>query len=151
VPAALDAQIGLLPWSPLGGGWLSGKYKRDQMPTGATRLGENPNRGQEAYGPRNAQERTWAIIGALEDAAKELGVSMAQVALTWLAERPAVTSVILGARTRAQLADNLSAAKLVLSAELRDHLTEVSAPVIADYPYGAPGVSQRHRKIEGGR
>ncbi|MDF2980842.1 MAG: aldo/keto reductase, partial [Devosia sp.] len=51
VPAALDANIGLLPWSPLGGGWLTGKYKRDQMPTGSTRLGENPHRGQESYGP----------------------------------------------------------------------------------------------------
>jgi len=57
VPACLDAGMGLLPWSPLGGGWLTGKYKRDATPTGATRLGENPNRGQESYGPRNASER----------------------------------------------------------------------------------------------
>ena len=62
VPACLDAGIGLLPWSPLGGGWLAGKYKRDTLPTGATRLGEDPNRGMEAYAPRNAQEKTWAII-----------------------------------------------------------------------------------------
>ncbi len=151
VPAALDAGIGLLPWSPLGGGWLSGKYKRDQMPTGATRLGENPQRGQEAYDRRNAQERTWAIIGALEDAATKLGVSMAQVALAWLADRPAVTSVILGARNRDQLADNLAAADLVLPDEIRDQLTEASAPQVGDYPYGAPGVNQRQRKIEGGR
>jgi len=53
VPAALDAGIGLLPWSPLGGGWLSGKYKRDQPPAGATRLGENPERGMEAWKARN--------------------------------------------------------------------------------------------------
>ena len=49
VPACLDAGMGLLPWSPLGGGWLAGKYKRDVSPTGATRLGENPKRGMEAY------------------------------------------------------------------------------------------------------
>src|SRR3954469_14656287 len=65
VPAALDAGIGLLPWSPLGGGWLSGKYQRDVAPTGSTRLGENPNRGMEAFGPRNAQEKTWAVIEAV--------------------------------------------------------------------------------------
>lgn len=151
VPAALDANIGLLPWSPLGGGWLTGKYKRDQMPTGATRLGENPNRGQESYGPRNEQERTWRIIAALESVAKALGVSMAQVALAWVADRPAVTSVILGARTREQLADNLSAADLKLTAEHAQQLTDASAPEIADYPYGKSGVNQRHRKIEGGR
>lgn len=151
VPAALDAQIGLLPWSPLGGGWLSGKYKRDQQPTGATRLGENPNRGSESYGPRNAMDRTWRIIRVLEDVAAELGVSMAQVALAWLADRPAVTSVILGARTPEQLADNVAAAGLKLDAENTQKLTEASAPEIADYPYGKGGVNQRYRKIEGGR
>jgi len=151
VPAALDADIGLLPWSPLGGGWLTGKYKRDQLPTGATRLGENPNRGQESYGPRNEQERTWRIIGALEEASKALGKSMAQVALAWVAGRPAVSSVILGARTREQLSDNLAAADLMLPAEIAEKLTEVSAPVQADYPYGKGGVSQRFRKLEGGR
>ena len=151
VPAALDASIGLLPWSPLGGGWLTGKYKRDQLPTGATRLGENPNRGQESYGPRNEQERTWQIIGVLEEAANSLGRSMAQVALAWVAGRPAVSSVILGARTRSQLADNLAAADLELPAEIADKLTEASAPEQADYPYGKGGVNQRFRKIEGGR
>ena len=55
VPACLDAGMGLLPWSPLGGGWLAGKYERDVAPTGATRLGENPKRGMEAYEARNAR------------------------------------------------------------------------------------------------
>lgn len=151
VPASLDANIGLLPWSPLGGGWLSGKYKRDVQPTGATRLGENPNRGSESYGPRNAMERTWRIIGALEEASAALGVSMAQVALAWLGGRPAVTSVILGARTREQLADNLKAADLQLGDEVIAKLTEASAPEVADYPYGTGGVKQRHRNIAGGR
>ena len=71
VPACLDAGIGLLPWSPLGGGWLAGKYQRDVKPTGATRLGENPNRGMEAFGPRNSQERTWQIIDAVEAVAED--------------------------------------------------------------------------------
>ncbi len=151
VAACQDAGMGLLPWSPLGGGWLSGKYKRDQMPVGATRLGENPKRGMEAFEARNAQERTWAIIGAVEDLAKARGVSMAQVALAWVAAQPAVTSVILGARTRAQLADNLGAAGLVLTPEELAALTEVSVPRVSDYPYGLGGTQQRVRKIEGGR
>jgi len=151
VPAALDAGIGLLPWSPLGGGWLSGKYKRDQMPTGATRLGENPQRGMEAYDARNARSTTWAVIGAVEDIAKARGVGMAQVALAWVAAQPAVTSVILGVRTRQQLADNLGAAKLVLTADEIATLDAVSRPEMAEYPYGTGGINQRRRKIEGGR
>ena len=57
--------IGVLPWSPLAGGWLTGKYARDERPAGATRLGENPDRGMEAFGPRNAEERTWRIVDAV--------------------------------------------------------------------------------------
>jgi aryl-alcohol dehydrogenase-like predicted oxidoreductase len=151
VAACLDAGIGLLPWSPLGGGWLSGKYKRDAAPTGATRLGENPNRGMEAYAPRNAQERTWAIIDAVGKIAKARGVSLAQVALAWVAAQPAVTSVILGARSPEQLADNLAAASLALSAHEIATLSAVSAPLIGDYPYGKGGTEQRRRKMEGGR
>lgn len=151
VPACLDVGMGLLPWSPLGGGWLAGKYKRDVMPTGATRLGENPNRGMESFGPRNAEERTWKIIDAVAEIARERGVSSAQVALAWVEAQPAVTSVILGARTRDQLADNLGAGKVKLDGEEMDKLNRVSAPEMSDYPYGERGVNQRFRKIEGGR
>jgi len=151
VPACLDAGIGLLPWSPLGGGWLSGKYKRDQLPTGATRLGENPARGMEAYAARNAQERTWAIIAEVEAIAAARGTSMAQIALAWTAAKPAVTSVILGARTREQLKDNLGAGSLSLSGEEMARLDRVSKPQVGEYPYGEGGVNQRHRKLEGGR
>ncbi|OWJ62678.1 aldo/keto reductase [Inquilinus limosus] len=151
VPACRDAGIGLLPWSPLGGGWLSGKYRRDQAPTGATRLGENPQRGMEAYDARNAKAATWAVIGAVEDIARARGISMAQVALAWVAAQPAVTSVILGARTRAQLADNLGAAQLVLTADEIATLDAASKPQMAEYPYGTGGINQRNRRIEGGR
>ncbi|OWV84555.1 aldo/keto reductase [Rhizobium sp. R693] len=151
VAACQDAGMGLLPWSPLGGGWLTGKYQRDRMPAGATRLGENPSRGMESYAQRNAQERTWAIIETVEAIARARGVTMAQVALAWTAARPAVTSVILGARTSEQLADNLAAARLSLSEDEMATLNDVSQPQVADYPYGAGGTNQRHRKIEGGR
>ena len=66
VPACRSEGLGLLPWSPLGGGWLTGKYRRDERPTGTTRLGENPNRGVEAYDRRRAHERTWDVLGAVE-------------------------------------------------------------------------------------
>jgi aryl-alcohol dehydrogenase-like predicted oxidoreductase len=151
VPACIDAGMGILPWSPLGGGWLTGKYKRDTMPTGATRLGENPNRGSESYAPRNAREKTWGIIAAVEEIAAEREVSMAQVALAWVAAQPAVTSVILGARTVEQLIDNLGADALVLTATELEKLGTASAPDVAPYPYGEGGRKQRNRKIEGGR
>ncbi len=151
VPACIDAGMGMLPWSPLAGGWLSGKYKRDIAPVGATRLGEDPNRGMEAFGPRNARGRTWDVIDVVNTIARARGVSMAQVSLAWVAAQPAVTSVLIGARTREQLADNLSASKLVLTPDEIATLSATSAPEMADYPYGKGGIDQRHRKIEGGR
>ena len=61
VPACESTELGLLPWSPLGGGWLTGKYTRDARPTGATRLGEDPERGVEAYDRRSTKQRTWDV------------------------------------------------------------------------------------------
>ncbi len=151
VPACLENGLGLLPWSPLGGGWLTGKYTREERPTGATRLGENPDRGVEAYDRRSVQERTWDVVDAVRRVADGRGVSMAQVALAWLVDRPAVTSVILGARTTAQLDDNLGAAGLHLTPDETRSLDEASDPGAADYPYGGPGMEQRSRRIEGGR
>ena len=151
VHVCLAEGLGLLPWSPLGGGWLTGKYSREQAPSGATRLGENPDRGVEAYGRRSAQQRTWDVVAAVQKVAEDRGVSMAQVALAWLHDRPAVTSVILGARTIDQLRDNLGAAGLHLTEEETAALDAASDPGAADYPYGEPGVQQRSRKLEGGR
>ena len=151
VPAALDANIGLLPWSPLGGGWLTGKYERDVPPTGSSRLGENPTRGMEAWEARNADERTWAVISAVQAIAKAHDATASQVAIAWLLTQPAMTSVILGARTVGQLVDNLGASDLELSADEIEQLSHASAPRADDYPYGSAGVAQRHRKIEGGR
>jgi aryl-alcohol dehydrogenase-like predicted oxidoreductase len=149
-PAAQANGLGMLPWSPLGGGWLTGKYARDARPTGATRLGENPDRGVEAYDRRSTVQRTWDVIDAVRDIAHDRGASMAQVALVWLVDRPAVASVILGARTVEQLEDNLGAAGLHLSAPERERLDDGSDPAVGDYPYGELGVQQRGRRIEGG-
>jgi aryl-alcohol dehydrogenase-like predicted oxidoreductase len=148
VPAAIDAGMGLLPWSPLGGGWLSGKYRRDQRPTGATRLGDDPNRGMEAYDRKNT-DRTWAVIDAVQKVAEDRGVSMAEVALAWVTDAPGVSSTILGARTTEQLEANLRAAGLHLTEAETAALNEASDPHPLDYPYGELGVDQRDRKIEG--
>jgi aryl-alcohol dehydrogenase-like predicted oxidoreductase len=148
VPAALDAGMGLLPWSPLGGGWLSGKYKRDERPTGDTRLGENPERGMEAY-DRRGTERTWNTIDAVQKIAEDRGISMAEVALSWVTDRPSVTSTILGARTTAQLETNLKAAGLHLTESEVAALDEASDLHAADYPYGEMGLKQRNRDLAG--
>jgi aryl-alcohol dehydrogenase-like predicted oxidoreductase len=123
-----------LPWSPLGGGWLTGKYRPDERPTGATRLGENPARGVEAYDKRNT-ERTWRILDVVARIAEQRGASQGQVGLNWLLRRPATTSVILGARTVSQLEDNLGATTWDLSDDEMRQLDEISAPVLP-YPYG---------------
>ncbi len=150
VPAAMDAGLGLLPWSPLGGGWLSGKYRRDERPTGATRLGDDPERGMEAYDRRGTQ-RTWAVIDAVQKVAGERGVSMSEIALAWVTDRPAVTSTILGARTARQLETNLRSADLHLSTDETLALNAASDPRATDYPYGEMGVEQRGRRLAGGR
>src|SRR5207302_7992869 len=127
VPVCLEEGLGMLPWGPLGQGWLSGKYARDAAPLGATRLGEDPKRGLEAYDRRNV-ERTWRIVDAVQAIAAELGVPPARVALRWLADRPAVAAPLLGARTADQLRDNLLAAEITLSDQQSLRLDAASPP-----------------------
>jgi aryl-alcohol dehydrogenase-like predicted oxidoreductase len=148
VPAVLDAGMGMLPWSPLGGGWLSGKYRRDQRPSGSTRLGEDPGRGMEAW-ERRGTDRTWDIVAEVEKVADARGVSMAEVALAWVTDRPGVTSTILGARTVEQLEANLRSDDLRLDDDERRRLDEVSEVGVGDYPYGALGVTQQQRHLDG--
>jgi aryl-alcohol dehydrogenase-like predicted oxidoreductase len=105
----------------------------------------------EAYDRRTREQRTWDVIDAVQEIADAHAVPMARVALAWLVDRPGVTSVILGARTTAQLDDNLGAVELRLTDDETARLDAVSAPATADYPYGGPGVEQRSRRIEGGR
>ncbi|MFZ0013755.1 MAG: aldo/keto reductase, partial [Acidimicrobiia bacterium] len=135
MPACLENDVSLLPWSPLGGGWLTGKYSPDEVPSGESRLGEDPNRGVEAYGRRN-NPRTWDVLGAVANVADRRGVSMSQVALNWVRNRPAVASVLLGCRTVAQLLDNLGALEWNLDEDEMASLTSASAPDLPEYPYG---------------
>ncbi|MBW8171955.1 aldo/keto reductase [Ornithinimicrobium sp. Arc0846-15] len=135
LPCALEGRLSITPWSPLGGGWLTGKYRAQQRPTGATRLGEDPRRGVEAYDLRNT-DQTWRIISELESVAGEIGRPMAHVALAWLASRPGVSSTLLGARTLKQLTNNLAAANLELDQTTQERLTHISNPGLPTYPYG---------------
>ncbi len=135
LPLCLEEHLGLLPWSPLAGGWLTGKYTPEERPTGATRLGENPARGIEAYDLRNT-DRTWTILEVVRAVAAARDATMSQVALNWVRGRPGVTSVLLGARSVDQLVDNLTALKWELNDNEISALNEVSAPGIPIYPHG---------------
>ena len=129
VPISLDQNLGILVWSPLAGGLLSGKHRRDQAaPEGSRQL------AGWTEPPIRDEDRLWRIVEALVEIGQARGVSAAQIAIAWLLGRPAVTSVIIGARTETQLKDNLAAAELKLSAEERERLDKLSAPPIL-YPY----------------
>lgn len=135
MPLCLEENIGLLPWSPLGGGWLTGKYSRYEKPGGDTRLGEDPKRGIEAYDLRNT-DRTWRVLETVGLIAAERGVAISQVALNWIRQRPGVSSVLLGCRTVTQVDENLGALSWKLTEAEMQLLTEVSAPGIPLYPHG---------------
>ncbi|NYF16610.1 aryl-alcohol dehydrogenase (NADP+) [Microbacterium sp. AK009] len=143
LPSALDAQLGVLAWGPLGGGWLTGKYSRTAPPTGRTRLGENPSRGFEAYSKRAPRDGTWKVLEEVERVARDHDVTSAAVALAWLRDQTGVTSVILGARSATQLESNMTAAGLTLSIDELTRLSSASDPRPDDYPYGPRGQEQR--------
>jgi aryl-alcohol dehydrogenase-like predicted oxidoreductase len=128
VPAALDQGLGILVWSPLAGGLLSGKYRRDAQPEEGRHLsdwGEPPVRDQE---------QLYDIVDALVEIGAANDVSAAQVALAYTLGKPGVTSLVIGARKEEQLVDNLAAADLELAADERARLDAVSAlPLL--YPY----------------
>jgi aryl-alcohol dehydrogenase-like predicted oxidoreductase len=139
IPAAQELGIGLCPWSPLAGGFLSGKYKRE----GDTGRGEG-----RLTGPRSIfnkfTEHNWRVLGLLLDVSKQIGRPPAQVALNWLAGQPGVTSTILGARTMAQLDDNLAALDFAIPAELLKRLDEGSAPEdVHPYNFYVPWMQAR--------
>ena len=126
--------MGLLPWGPLGGGFLSGKYRKGQRPAEKDgRIGSHPGHTEEAWQRRDT-EQNWDIIDAVGEIAEVHAATYAQVALAWARQRPTVTSVIIGARTMEQLEDNLKAAELQLSEAEMERLNAVSEPGEL-YPY----------------
>jgi aryl-alcohol dehydrogenase-like predicted oxidoreductase len=151
VPACQAAGLGMLAWSPLASGWLTGKYRRGEPPPAGTRVVENADEGMRIWNQRGQSEQTWQVLDAVRKVAEGRGVSLAQVAIAWLMARPAVSSVILGARSMDQLTGNMAAAELKMTPEETKLLDEASEPPTPDYPYGEPGQSQRSRRIQGGR
>ncbi|MCR6671436.1 aldo/keto reductase [Devosia ginsengisoli] len=128
IPISQDQGLGVLIWSPLAGGLLSGKYRRD----GGPKAGRHVGGFREP--PVYDWDKLYDIIDVLVAVAEERGVSGAQVALSWLLGRPGVTSVIIGGRNEAQFQDNLAAAEFKLSADERARLDAASQPPLL-YPY----------------
>lgn len=135
IPVCLEEGLGVIPWSPLRGGWLSGRYRRgmDGPPEGS-RAENNAGGWPEAWDVY-ANERTWNVIDTLLEVAEKSGGSPSRVALQWVKDRPGVTAPIIGARTLQHLEDNLAAAEQDLDPELAERLTEVSEQK-KPYPFG---------------
>lgn len=128
----LTEGLGLTPWGPLGGGYLSGKYQPGEKPEEG-RLSMMPDETEEAW-HRRAIERNWSILQVVDEIAKAHQATHSQVALAWTMRQPAVSSVIMGVRTLAQLDDNLAASNVSLTSEELGRLDQVSKPE-ARYPY----------------
>ena len=129
VPISIDQNLGILVWSPIAGGLLSGKHRRNQKTPEGTRQFAGWKEP-----PIRDEARLWDIVDALTGIGAKRGVSPAQVALAWLLGRPGVVSAIIGGRTEAQFKDNLASCELKLAPEERQRLDEVSQPPLL-YPY----------------
>ena len=121
-----DQNLGLMPWSPLAGGFLSGKYTRNSDPSGE-------NRRDNFDFPPVDKEKAYDIIDVIQPIAAAHGVSVAQIALSWLLHQQVVTSVIFGAKKPEQLVDNIAATNVVLTADELDQLNKISA-LKSEYP-----------------
>ena len=138
-PLCLAEGLSLVPWGPLGGGFLSGKYKAGNRPGASEgRIGSTPDEWEESWA-RRATAANWRTLAAVEAVADaHPGVTPAQVSLAWLLAQPAVASVVIGARTTEQLASNLAATAVTLTAEELATLDAVSKPPV---PYPARAVN----------
>ena len=128
VPLSLDQGLGVMVWSPLAGGLLSGKYRRDQQPSEGRHLGDWDEP------PIRDEDKLYDTIEELVKIADGHGVSAAQVALAYLLTKPAVSTLVIGARKDSQLIDNLAAAELKLAGSEVEHLDRISAPDLI-YPH----------------
>jgi aryl-alcohol dehydrogenase-like predicted oxidoreductase len=131
LPVCREEGIGVIAWSPLAGGWLSGKYRRGQPPPPDSRVGR-ADRWDDLPEQRES-EKTWQIVDALSEISRASGKSPSQVALNWLLQQPGVTAPIIGARTLAHLQDNLGCVGWSLDAEQMAKLNAAS-----DIPLPSP-------------
>lgn len=139
LPLCEHEGLGVLPWSPLRGGLLSGKFQRGETPEANTRVGDN-----RAIWDKFNNDVTWNIVDTLSAIAAETDKSSAQVALNWMLSRDVITAPIIGARNVAQLDDNLGASGWSLSAEQLQRLNEVSELPVS-YPYDITAENQQRR------
>jgi aryl-alcohol dehydrogenase-like predicted oxidoreductase len=131
VPYAQTYGVALIPWSPLAGGFLTGKYRRDTDSPGDSRYGQDPQRG----GRNHFVDEAWATLDVVEKIAGEKNCTAGQVALAWCKDKPGITSPIIGPRTMEQLEDNLGAAEVKLTDGDHARLDEASSPGRASVPY----------------
>lgn len=135
VELCINEGIGIIPWSPLRGGWLSGKYRRGmETPPEGTRLSIADQRGWSERWSAYNTERTWAVIDALIEVAEEVDKSPAQTALNWVKDQPGVTAPIIGASKLSQIQDNLGSVGWTLTAGQREKLSTVG-DLPGPYPY----------------
>jgi aryl-alcohol dehydrogenase-like predicted oxidoreductase len=145
LPVCQNEGLGVIPWSPLRGGWLSGKFRRGMtQPLEGSRIEKAEREGWSEAWSRYNKEHTWQVLDALFEVAGQAGKSPAQVAINWLLQRPGVTAPIIGARTMEQLEDNLAASGWLLGAEHLARLDEASQ-VELPYPYDFIRDAQRRR------
>jgi aryl-alcohol dehydrogenase-like predicted oxidoreductase len=121
IPAAQEGGMGVMPWSPLAGGFLTGKYKREDTADTGRLSGANP------FGNSKFSDRNWTILSTLQDVAAEQDRPCAQIALAWVMAQRGVASTLVGARSVSQLSGNIAAANVKLTSDQRDRLDRVSA------------------------
>jgi aryl-alcohol dehydrogenase-like predicted oxidoreductase len=145
LPVCQNEGLGIIPWSPLRGGWLSGKFRRGMSaPPEGTRVKIAEEQGwSESWSAYN-NERTWSVLDVLFAVAEEVDKTPAQVAINWLLQRPGVTAPIIGARNLEQLESNLGAAGWALSEAHMAQLNQVSDQALP-YPYNAIAGAQKRR------
>jgi aryl-alcohol dehydrogenase-like predicted oxidoreductase len=131
IPVAQTYGLALIPWSPLGGGFLTGKYRRGEESPEGSRYKLEPRRG----GRNTLTEEAFDVLDVVESIAEEKGCTAGQVALGWCKDQPGVTSPIVGPRTMEQLEDNLGALGVVLTEEDHRRLDEAAPPGRATVPY----------------
>jgi aryl-alcohol dehydrogenase-like predicted oxidoreductase len=147
LPTCQRHGIGVIPWSPLGGGWLSGKYRKGQDTPSSTRADRLPGRYDLSL-PGN--QRKFDAADALGALADEVGIPLIEIAIAWVINHPAVTSAIIGPRTMEHLESQLPAASRTLDAELLDRIDEIVPPATsfnyADTGYANPALEPERRR-----
>lgn len=141
VPVCRKFGLGVIPWSPLGGGMLTGKYVRGKEPTADMRFGA-PGPFQKLWRERVLRDRNYGIVEAVLAEARKLGVSPIAFSLAWNMDRPGIVAPIIGPKSIQQLKDNLAALDLVLPAEVVQRIDEVSEPTLG-YPHDFLGMMRQ--------